>query len=53
MGITFTHPLMNHASVNNDFIDLRGVPVNREAAARRLGIKPHTFRKRAKEKIGS
>ena len=25
---------------------------NREAAARLLGIKPHTFRKRAKEKFG-
>jgi DNA-binding NtrC family response regulator len=25
---------------------------NREAAARLLGIQPHTFRKRAKEKFG-
>lgn len=25
---------------------------NREAAARLLGIKPHTFRKRAKDKFG-
>jgi len=25
---------------------------NREVAARRLNIKPHTFRKRAKEKFG-